>query len=85
MATAHSGMGLFGLTPGRSAGDWPLEAAYISLAVSAEPGRHDGRDHVGRATVTVQQAPARSRRSLPLRPVPTAAGPLTVHGPGMPG
>ncbi|MDT0432073.1 MULTISPECIES: NACHT domain-containing protein [Streptomyces] len=64
VATAHSRMGLFGLTLGRSTGDWPLETAYISLAVSAEPGRHDGRDHVGQATVTVEQALARSRRLL---------------------
>ncbi|MFI0019381.1 NACHT domain-containing protein [Streptomyces griseus] len=34
MATANSRMGLFGLTLGRSASEWPLETAYISLSVS---------------------------------------------------
>ncbi|MFE5094054.1 NACHT domain-containing protein [Streptomyces sp. NPDC056638] len=35
VAAANSRMGLFGLTLGRSASEWPLETAYISLAVSS--------------------------------------------------
>ncbi|WP_335936086.1 NACHT domain-containing protein [Streptomyces sp. PTD5-9] len=35
VAAAHSRMGLFGLTLGRTAGEWPLETAYIGLTVSS--------------------------------------------------
>ncbi|MFF2326192.1 MULTISPECIES: NACHT domain-containing protein [unclassified Streptomyces] len=35
VAATNSRMGLFGLTLGRSASEWPLETAYISLAVSS--------------------------------------------------
>ncbi|MFI9624038.1 NACHT domain-containing protein [Streptomyces sp. NPDC052042] len=35
VAATHSRMGLFGLTLGRTAGEWPLETAYIALAVSS--------------------------------------------------
>ncbi len=57
MATTNSRMGLFGLTLGRSAGEWPLETAYISLSVSDghESERH-ALDHPVRTTVRVEQA-----------------------------
>ncbi|MDX2405871.1 NACHT domain-containing protein [Streptomyces microflavus] len=58
VATANSRMGLFGLTLGRSAGEWPLETAYISLSVSGgyEMTDRRGLDHPVRTTVGVEQA-----------------------------
>ncbi|WP_457784828.1 NACHT N-terminal Helical domain 1-containing protein [Streptomyces griseus] len=51
MATANSRMGLFGLTLGRSASEWPLETAYISLSVSGyEAGGPPRRGGAGPAT-----------------------------------
>ncbi|MFJ1930607.1 NACHT domain-containing protein [Streptomyces sp. NPDC088131] len=64
VATTHSRMGLFGLTLGRSAGEWPLETAYISLSVSSETVRQDGVEHPAAVTVSVEQALSGTRRLL---------------------
>ncbi|MEU7277976.1 NACHT domain-containing protein [Streptomyces sp. NPDC045431] len=59
---------LFGLTLGRSASEWPLDTAYISLTVSDTAGveRRDAMDlpHAGRGAVTAEQALAESDRVL---------------------
>ncbi|MGW7228989.1 NACHT domain-containing protein [Streptomyces cyaneofuscatus] len=66
MATSNSRVELFGLTLGRSAGGWPLEAAYIGLEVSGEHGTADllGLDHPVRTTVRIEQALAERGRLL---------------------
>uniref|UniRef100_A0AAU2VXT4 NACHT domain-containing protein n=1 Tax=Streptomyces sp. NBC_00008 TaxID=2903610 RepID=A0AAU2VXT4_9ACTN len=64
VAATHSRMGLFGLTLGRSAGEWPLETAYISLTVSSEAVRQDGVEHPATVTVSVEQALSGTRRLL---------------------
>ncbi|MEV8457364.1 NACHT domain-containing protein [Streptomyces sp. NPDC052095] len=65
MATSHGRMGLFGLTLGRTAAEWPLETAYISLTVSTNAVRHrDGLDHPVAVTVSVEQALAGTDRLL---------------------
>ncbi|MER5634761.1 NACHT domain-containing protein [Streptomyces nitrosporeus] len=64
MATANSRMGLFGLTLGRSASEWPLETAYLTLAVNGEPARQQGRDHTAQVTMSVEQALAGTERML---------------------
>ncbi|MFF3260454.1 NACHT domain-containing protein [Streptomyces sp. NPDC002932] len=64
VAATHSRMGLFGLTLGRSAGEWPLETAYISLTVSSESVRQDGVEHPAAVTVSVEQALSGTRRLL---------------------
>lgn len=64
MAATHSRMGLFGLTLGRSAGEWPLETAYISLAVSSDVVRQDGVEHPAVVTVSVEQALSGTGRLL---------------------
>ncbi|MGW3091744.1 NACHT domain-containing protein [Streptomyces sp. NPDC001108] len=65
MATSHGRMGLFGLTLGRTAAEWPLETAYISLTVSGGAVRHhDGLDHPVAVTVSVEQALAGTDRLL---------------------
>ncbi|MFF8697299.1 NACHT domain-containing protein [Streptomyces sp. NPDC015144] len=65
MATSHGRMGLFGLTLGRTAAEWPLETAYISLTVSTNAVRHhDGLDHPAAVAVSVEQALAGSDRLL---------------------
>ncbi|MER5279291.1 NACHT domain-containing protein [Streptomyces sp. NPDC002809] len=66
VAATHSRMGLFGLTLGRSAGEWPLETAYISLAVTSEetgPGWWEGSAQ-GPVTVSAEQALAETDRLL---------------------
>ncbi|MEU8704722.1 NACHT domain-containing protein [Streptomyces sp. NPDC048565] len=63
-ATANSRMGLFGLTLGRSASEWPLETAYISLSVSGEAVRQDALDHAAPVTVSVEQALSGTGRLL---------------------
>ncbi|WP_228926706.1 NACHT domain-containing NTPase [Streptomyces sp. DH7] len=57
MATSNNRMGLFGLTLGRSAGEWPLETAYISLSVSGYEvdGRH-GPGQPVRTSIGIEQA-----------------------------
>ncbi|MFE5242297.1 MULTISPECIES: NACHT domain-containing protein [unclassified Streptomyces] len=64
MATTNSRMGLFGLTLGRSAREWPLETAYISLSVSGESAGQDGLDRTATVTVSVEQALAGTERLL---------------------
>ncbi|MGW1128287.1 NACHT domain-containing protein [Streptomyces sp. NPDC002526] len=66
IARAHSRMELFGLTLGRSAGDWPLETAYISLAVSSQDSGPEWWEAGGpeRVTVKVEQCLAGGERLL---------------------
>ncbi|MET9800074.1 NACHT domain-containing protein [Streptomyces sp. NPDC006368] len=67
VAVTHGRLELFGLTLGRSASEWPLDTAYLSLAVSnASPDRREGMDlpRTGRAGVTAEQALAESDRVL---------------------
>ncbi|MCX5413446.1 NACHT domain-containing NTPase [Streptomyces sp. NBC_00059] len=64
VTTANSRMGLFGLTLGRSASEWPLETAYISLSVSGESAGQDGLDRTATMTVSVEQALAGTERLL---------------------
>ncbi|MFB6814307.1 NACHT domain-containing protein [Streptomyces sp. NPDC056347] len=65
MASSYGRMGLFGLTLGRTAAEWPLETAYISLTVSGGAVRHhDGLDHPVAVTVSVEQALAGTDRLL---------------------
>ncbi|MFB7918326.1 NACHT domain-containing protein [Streptomyces sp. NPDC056061] len=64
VAAAHSRMGLFGLTLGRSAGEWPLETAYISLTVSGSGARRNGLEHPATMTVSVEQALSGTDRLL---------------------
>lgn len=66
VAAANSRMGLFGLTLGRSASEWRLETAYISLAVSS----HDTSPQwwelsaPDRVTVRAEQALLETNRLL---------------------
>ncbi|WP_229890466.1 NACHT domain-containing protein [Streptomyces lavendofoliae] len=57
---------LFGLTLGRSTGEWPLDTAYISLAVSGEGVRHEGfgPPGPGQVALTAEQALADTDRVL---------------------
>ncbi|MGW8330165.1 NACHT domain-containing protein [Streptomyces sp. NPDC055897] len=64
VAQAHGRLELFGLTLGRSASEWPLDTAYISLAVSGEPRQAMGLPGTGAATVSVEQALAGTDRLL---------------------
>ncbi|MGW1865762.1 NACHT domain-containing protein [Streptomyces mauvecolor] len=60
----HSRLELFGLTLGRSASEWPLDTAYIGLAVSGEPRQAVGLPHARVATVSAEQALAGTDRLL---------------------
>ncbi|MFG2722501.1 NACHT domain-containing protein [Streptomyces sp. NPDC048416] len=64
VARTHSRLELFGLTLGRSAGEWPLDTAYISLAVSGEPRQAVGLPDAQLTTVSVEQALAGTDRLL---------------------
>ncbi|MFF9572159.1 NACHT domain-containing protein [Streptomyces sp. NPDC014685] len=64
VAAAHGRMGLFGLTLGRSAAEWPLETAYISLTVSGNGARQGGPEHPATVTVSVEQALSGTDRLL---------------------
>ncbi|MFE6661969.1 NACHT domain-containing protein [Streptomyces sp. NPDC057697] len=64
MAATHSRMGLFGLTLGRSAGEWPLDTAYIGLTVSGSGPREPGLEHPATVTVSVEQALSGTDRLL---------------------
>ncbi|WP_328893202.1 NACHT domain-containing protein [Streptomyces sp. NBC_00236] len=66
MATAHSRIGLFGLTLGRSTGEWPLETGYISLSVSSRDSGPEWWEATApeRVTVTAEQALAGTGRLL---------------------
>ncbi|WP_438294539.1 NACHT domain-containing protein [Streptomyces sp. HUAS TT7] len=60
----HGRLELFGLTLGRSASEWPLDTAYISLAVSDEPRQAMGLPHARPTTVSVEHALAGTDRLL---------------------
>ncbi|MER0444892.1 NACHT domain-containing protein [Streptomyces sp. Edi4] len=64
VAQAHGRLELFGLTLGRSASEWPLDTAYISLAVTDEPRQALGLPDTGPATVSVERALAGTGRLL---------------------
>ncbi|MEU9205510.1 NACHT domain-containing protein [Streptomyces sp. NPDC048332] len=66
VAAAHSRTGLFGLTLGRSAGEWPLETGYISLSVSSRDSDPQWWEVTApeRVTVTAEQALAGTDRLL---------------------
>ncbi|WP_443069263.1 NACHT N-terminal Helical domain 1-containing protein [Streptomyces sp. NBC_01362] len=64
MAEAHSRMGRFGLTLGRSAAEWPLETAYISLSVSGIGARQGWLEHSATVTVSIEQALSGTDRLL---------------------
>ncbi|WP_424921685.1 NACHT domain-containing protein [Streptomyces sp. wa1] len=64
MATTNCRMGLFGLTLGRTASEWPLETAYISLSVSGDGAGQDGLDRTATVTVSVEQALSGTDRLL---------------------
>ncbi|MGW6569459.1 NACHT domain-containing protein [Streptomyces sp. NPDC054975] len=57
VAATHGRLELFGLTLGRSAREWPLDTAYISLAVSGEwEAAAHGLAHAGPTTVSTEVA-----------------------------
>ncbi|MFI6643503.1 NACHT domain-containing protein [Streptomyces sp. NPDC050504] len=63
VAATHGRLELFGLTLGRSAREWELDAAYVSLGVT--DGREGARTPLtGRAAVRVERAVAPSGRVL---------------------
>ncbi|MEU9706049.1 NACHT domain-containing protein [Streptomyces sp. NPDC047981] len=65
VAATHGRLELFGLTLGRSAREWPLDTAYISLAVSGGPEREiPGLPHTGTTAVTAEAAFATTDRLL---------------------
>ncbi|MEU9995056.1 NACHT domain-containing protein [Streptomyces sp. NPDC050848] len=65
VAQTQGRLELFGLTLGRSAREWPLDTAYISLAVSGDrPDVVLGLPQAGRATVSAEQALATADRLL---------------------
>ncbi|QES15850.1 ATP-binding protein [Streptomyces venezuelae] len=65
VAAVHGRLELFGLTLGRSAREWALDTAYISLAVSGERAHAvHGLPHGGAATVTTEQALTTTDRLL---------------------
>ncbi|TJZ54665.1 NACHT domain-containing protein [Streptomyces piniterrae] len=66
MAATHGRLELFGLTLGRSASEWPLDTAYISLAVSGEGAHHEGfgSPGTGQVAVKAEQALAEGDRIL---------------------
>ncbi|WP_198943997.1 NACHT domain-containing protein [Streptomyces sp. CB03234] len=66
VAATHGRLELFGLTLGRSASEWPLDTAYISLAVSGEGVHHDrfSPPGTGQVAVKAEQALAETDRIL---------------------
>ncbi|MFF9014342.1 NACHT domain-containing protein [Streptomyces sp. NPDC014870] len=65
VAATHGRLELFGLTLGRSAREWPLDTAYISLAVSGGGEREIlGLPHTGTTAVTAEAAFAMTDRLL---------------------
>lgn len=63
-AKANSRMGLFGLTLGQSASEWPLETSYISLSVSGGGAGQDALEQATMVTVSVEQALVGTERLL---------------------
>ncbi|MFE6910299.1 NACHT domain-containing protein [Streptomyces erythrochromogenes] len=64
IAATHGRLQLFGLTLSRSHQDWPLDVAYISLAVSDEQPLLPGEAAVHRTQVRAEQALASADRVL---------------------
>ncbi|MFF8828773.1 NACHT domain-containing protein [Streptomyces sp. NPDC015131] len=67
MALTHGRLELFGLTLGRSAGEWSLDTAYISLSVSGDDSRPEGFGPPGgrgQVAVRAEQALAEADRVL---------------------
>ncbi|WP_030720177.1 NACHT domain-containing protein [Streptomyces sp. NRRL S-237] len=64
VAEAHSRLQLFGLTLSRSRQEWPLDVAYISLAVSGEQPLLPGEPELHRTQVRAEQALASADRVL---------------------
>ncbi|PWK66288.1 NACHT domain-containing protein [Streptomyces sp. CG 926] len=60
----HGRLQLFGLTLSRSRQEWPLDVAYISLAVSGEQPLLPGEPELHRTQVRAEQALARADRVL---------------------
>ncbi|RSS80870.1 NACHT domain-containing NTPase [Streptomyces sp. WAC06614] len=65
VAEAYGRLQLFGLTTGRAREEWPLDLAYISLAVSAQEYRpQPGEAGPHRTTVTAEDALAAADRTV---------------------
>ncbi|WKD35312.1 NACHT domain-containing protein [Streptomyces xanthophaeus] len=64
IARAHGRLQLFGLTLSRSRQEWPLDVAYISLAVSGEQPLLPGEPEIHRTQVRAEQALASADRIL---------------------
>ncbi|MCX5180074.1 NACHT domain-containing protein [Streptomyces virginiae] len=64
VARTHGRLQLFGLTLSRSRQEWPLEVAYISLAVSGEQPLLPGEPELHRTQVRAEQALASADRVL---------------------
>ncbi|MER6777196.1 MULTISPECIES: NACHT domain-containing protein [unclassified Streptomyces] len=64
VAETHGRLQLFGLTLSRSRREWPLDVAYISLAVSGEEQLMPGDPAVHRTQVRAEQALASADRVL---------------------
>ncbi|MFI5665932.1 NACHT domain-containing protein [Streptomyces sp. NPDC051704] len=64
VAETHDRLQLFGLTLSRSRREWPLDVAYISLAVSGEEHPMPGDPAVHRTQVRAEQALASADRVL---------------------
>ncbi|MFD9410401.1 NACHT domain-containing protein [Streptomyces sp. NPDC059989] len=64
VAETHGRLQLFGLTLSRSRQEWPLDVAYISLAVSGEQLVVPGGPEVHQTPVRAEQALAASERVL---------------------
>ncbi|MFF8376795.1 NACHT domain-containing protein [Streptomyces sp. NPDC015661] len=64
VAQTHGRLELFGLTLGRSAREWPLDTAYITLAVSGDREAVHGLAPTGPATVSTEVALTTADRLL---------------------
>ncbi|MFF9426485.1 NACHT domain-containing protein [Streptomyces sp. NPDC014746] len=64
VAQTHGRLELFGLTLGRSAREWPLDTAYITLAVSGGHEAVHGLSRTGPATVSTEVALTTTDRLL---------------------
>ncbi|WP_432113617.1 NACHT domain-containing protein [Streptomyces sp. S1] len=64
VAATHGRLELFGLTLGRSAREWPLDTAYLTLAVSGDREAVPGLAHPGPVTVSTDAALATADRLL---------------------
>ncbi|MET9518788.1 NACHT domain-containing protein [Streptomyces sp. NPDC002994] len=64
VAGTHGRLELFGLTIDQSRKEWPLDTAYISLAVSTEHRSELGIPHPGQSVVKAEQALSATDRLL---------------------